>query len=69
MPRALERQSVAEGPAISPLAGKPAPNELLIDPERLQRDYYERKPDVTEPQPTGRFRHQWTSWLSSSRHV
>jgi len=47
MPRALERQSVAEGPAISPLAGKPAPNELLIDPERLQRDYYERKPDVT----------------------
>ena len=48
MPRALERQSVAEGPAISPLAGKPAPNELLIDPERLQRDYYERKPDVTD---------------------
>jgi len=48
MPRALERQSVAEGPAISTLAGKPAPNELLIDPERLQRDYYERKPDVTD---------------------
>jgi len=48
MPRALEKQSVAEGPAISPLAGKPAPNELLIDPERLQRDYYERKPDITD---------------------
>lgn len=47
MPRTLEK-SVAEGPAISPLAGKPAPKELLIDPARLQRDYYERKPDVTD---------------------
>src|SRR5580704_6609809 len=49
MPRTLEKQSVAESPAISPLAGKPAPKELLIDPARLQRDYYERKPDVTDP--------------------
>jgi phosphoglucomutase len=49
MPSTVEKQSVAEGPAISPLAGKPAPKELLIDPARLQRDYYERKPDVTDP--------------------
>ena len=48
MPSTLEKQSAAEGPAISPLAGKPAPKELLIDPQRLQRDYYERKPDVTD---------------------
>src|SRR5580692_3432125 len=48
MPHTLEKQAVAEGPAISPLAGKPAPKELLIDPARLQRDYYERKPDVTD---------------------
>ena len=48
MPSTLEKQSVEEGPAISPLAGKPAPKELLIDPQRLQRDYYERKPDVTD---------------------
>src|SRR5690349_7020344 len=48
MPDSSEKQSVAEGPRISPLAGKPAPKELLIDPERLQRDYYERKPDVTD---------------------
>ena len=48
MPRTLEKQSVSEGPAISPLAGKPAPKELLIDPARLQRDYYERKPEVTD---------------------
>jgi len=46
MPHTLEKQPVAE--AISPLAGKPAPKELLIDPARLQRDYYERKPDVTD---------------------
>jgi phosphoglucomutase len=48
MPHTLEKKSVAEGPAISPLAGKPAPKELLIDPTRLQRDYYGRKPDVTD---------------------
>jgi phosphoglucomutase len=48
MPHTLETQSIAEGPAISPLAGKPAPKQLLIDPERLQRDYFERKPDVSD---------------------
>jgi phosphoglucomutase len=31
--------------ALSPLAGKPAPKELLIDPARLEREYYARKPD------------------------
>src|SRR6267154_2700962 len=34
---------------ISPLAGKPAPKEMLIDPARLERDYYERKPDLDDP--------------------
>ena len=29
--------------SISPLAGKPAPAELLIDVDRLIRDYYERQ--------------------------
>jgi phosphoglucomutase len=48
MPHTLEKPSVAEGPAISPLAGKPAPKDLLIDPARLQRDYYQRKPDVND---------------------
>ena len=32
--------------AISPLAGKPAPKEMLVDLARLERDYYERQPDV-----------------------
>jgi phosphoglucomutase len=35
--------------AISPLAGKPAPKEMLVDLARLEREYYERKPDVGDP--------------------
>ena len=38
-----------EPETISPLAGKPAPKELLVDVARLQRDYYERKPDLSDP--------------------
>src|SRR5947199_6742689 len=34
---------------ISPLAGKPAPKEMLVDPVRLEREYYERRPDVDDP--------------------
>src|SRR3954464_5367346 len=30
--------------ALSPLAGKPAPRELLIDVAALERAYYERRP-------------------------
>lgn len=35
--------------AISPLAGKPAPPELLIDPLQLERQYHARKPDWVDP--------------------
>jgi phosphoglucomutase len=35
--------------ALSPLAGKPAPKELLIDPQQLERQYYVRKPDPADP--------------------
>src|SRR5450432_736138 len=34
--------------AISPLAGRPAPKSMLVDLARLERDYYERKPDVSD---------------------
>src|SRR6267142_4633844 len=34
--------------ALSPLAGKPAPKSMLVDLARLERDYYERKPDVSD---------------------
>ncbi|HEY1338560.1 MAG TPA: phosphoglucomutase (alpha-D-glucose-1,6-bisphosphate-dependent) [Bryobacteraceae bacterium] len=45
MPGALKTE-VAE--SISPLAGKPAPGELLIDPARLEREYFERRPDPSD---------------------
>ena len=35
---------------ISPLAGKPASKELLVDLGRLEREYYERRPDLDDPQ-------------------
>jgi len=35
--------------AIHPLAGKPAPPELLTDVAKLERDYYERRPDPEDP--------------------
>ena len=31
------------------MAGKPAPKELLIDVSRLQREYFERRPDINDP--------------------
>lgn len=34
---------------ISPLAGKPAPKELLVDLSRLEADYYELRPDMGDP--------------------
>jgi phosphoglucomutase len=36
--------------AVSPLAGKPAPRDLLVDVARLEREYYERKPDLDNPE-------------------
>jgi phosphoglucomutase len=35
--------------AISPLAGKPAPKDLVIDLAALERAYYERRPDLSDP--------------------
>ena len=35
---------------ISPLAGKPAPQEMLVDLARLEREYYERWPDIDDPE-------------------
>src|SRR5580704_14519464 len=35
---------------ISPLAGKPAPKELLVDLARLEREYYDRRPDLSNPE-------------------
>jgi phosphoglucomutase len=35
--------------ALSPLAGKPAPKALLIDPARLESEFHVRRPDVEDP--------------------
>ncbi len=35
--------------AVSPLAGKPAPPEMLIDPARIEQAYHERRPDSDDP--------------------
>ncbi|MGA7136792.1 MAG: phosphoglucomutase (alpha-D-glucose-1,6-bisphosphate-dependent) [Terriglobales bacterium] len=48
MPSTLETQSLT-GEHISPLAGKPAPKELLVDVARLVKEYYERRPDLDDP--------------------
>src|SRR5499425_3090989 len=34
---------------ISPLAGKPAPLSMLVDLGRLEREYYERRPEMDDP--------------------
>jgi phosphoglucomutase len=35
--------------ALHPLAGKPAPADVLVDVARLEREYYARKPDPSDP--------------------
>jgi phosphoglucomutase len=40
---------------LSPLAGKPAPAELLVDLGRLERFYYDRRPDPEDPAQRVRF--------------
>jgi len=35
--------------AISPLAGKPAPKEMLVDLARLEREYFECRPNADDP--------------------
>ncbi len=40
---------VKEQAQLSPLAGKPAPKELLVDLAKLERAYYERRPEVSDP--------------------
>jgi phosphoglucomutase len=34
---------------ISPLAGKPAPRQMRIDTDRLEREYYAHRPDAEDP--------------------
>jgi phosphoglucomutase len=36
--------------ALHPLAGKPAPADILIDVGKIEKAYYERRPNVEDPQ-------------------
>lgn len=36
------------GMPVSPLAGKPAPKELLVDVAAIEREYFERRPDIAD---------------------
>jgi len=50
MPSNLETPKAgATREVISPLAGKPAPKEMLVDVARLEREYSERRPDLNDP--------------------
>src|SRR6202049_2509878 len=46
MPGAVGAQQI---PKLSPLAGKPAPKEMLVDVARLEREYFDRRPDLSDP--------------------
>src|SRR3984885_2674301 len=51
MPSSLETRPAASetnGMTISPLAGKPAPKELLVDVARLEKEYFDRHPDLED---------------------
>jgi phosphoglucomutase len=43
------------GAGVSPLAGWPAPKEMLVDLARLEGEYFERRPDVSDPNQMVRF--------------
>src|ERR1700757_673893 len=45
MPHTLEAQPRTGEPSVSPLAGKPAPKEMLIDVAPLGKEDFERKPE------------------------
>src|SRR5262249_55014733 len=46
LPPQFERKRLM---AISPLAGQPAPKDLLVDLANLERAYYDSRPDVSDP--------------------
>jgi phosphoglucomutase len=51
MPSALETRQVEKhlnGSTVSPLAGKKAPREMLVNLERLQKEYFDRTPDLED---------------------
>jgi phosphoglucomutase len=51
VPSSVETRSIAGEPnegTISPLAGKPAPKDMLVDVARLEKAYFEQRPDLQD---------------------
>src|ERR1700726_920778 len=46
MPGAVGAQ---QRPQLSPLAGKPAPKQILVDVAQGEREYFDRRPDLGDP--------------------
>src|SRR5260370_37675150 len=46
MPGAVETNPF---PSLSPLAGQPAPKDMLVDVVQLEREYFDRRPDLGDP--------------------
>jgi phosphoglucomutase len=52
MPGSPEPRSTTTAPErenLSPLAGKLAPKEMLVDVDRLEQEYFQRQPDLDDP--------------------
>ena len=47
--RDLGRQALSGAMSLSPLAGKPAPPDILVDLTALERAYYDRRPAMEDP--------------------
>ena len=43
-----QRATELSGSRISPLAGKPAPREMLVDLAKLEKEYFDRNPDLED---------------------
>ena len=55
--------------ALSPLAGKPAPKEMLVDLNRLERGVLRRSAGPSGPDAARELRHQRAPWLIAARLV
>src|SRR5574339_719547 len=45
----LGRAELGGPPRVHPLAGKPAPPDVLVDVDRVRGEYYARRPHLDDP--------------------
>ena len=68
---ALPGRKLRDGVAMAafPARRQAGAAEILVDPPRLEPEYYAREPDLADPAPAGRLRHQRASRLVAARHL